>query len=96
VQGPVDCNRIQPKFGRITFTRQGSESLARLWAALLGWELRKVGQNRIHFDLTGTSIEHQQELVALAIELGGGHVGIGQTPDEGHVVLADPRATSSV
>jgi len=56
----------------------------------------KQVKNRIHFDLTSTSIEHQQELVALVIELGGGHVDIGQTPDEGHVVLADPRATSSV
>jgi predicted enzyme related to lactoylglutathione lyase len=52
---------------------------------------RKVGKNRIHLDLTTTSIEDQTETVESLIELGARHVDIGQRPDEGHVVLADPE-----
>ncbi|MFI2714219.1 VOC family protein [Micromonospora sp. NPDC018662] len=52
-------------------------------------EAPKIGQNRIHFDLTSVSPEAQRETVARAIELGGRHVDIGQRGDEGHVVLAD-------
>jgi hypothetical protein len=50
----------------------------------------KVDQNRIHFDVTSESPEHQQRTVARALELGGRHVDVGQLPEEGHVVLADP------
>lgn len=52
---------------------------------------QKVGKNRIHIDLTTTSIDDQQETVARLVELGGRHIDIGQGPDEGHVVLADPE-----
>jgi hypothetical protein len=52
---------------------------------------RKVGKNRIHLDLTTTSIDDQTETVGSLIELGARHVNIGQRPDEGHVVLADPE-----
>ena len=51
----------------------------------------KVGQNRLHFDLTTTSIEDQHESVARLVGLGARHIDIGQRPDEGHVVLADPE-----
>ena len=51
---------------------------------------KKSGKNRNHLDLTTTSIEDQQETVARLLELGGRHIDIGQGPDEGHVVLADP------
>jgi predicted enzyme related to lactoylglutathione lyase len=51
----------------------------------------KVGQNRMHFDLTSTSLEDQQQTVARALELGGRHIDVGQRPEEGHVVLADPE-----
>ncbi|MEO8267623.1 MAG: VOC family protein [Ilumatobacteraceae bacterium] len=51
----------------------------------------KVGQNRLHLDLTTTSIDDQQESVARLVELGARHIDIGQRPDEGHVVLADPE-----
>ena len=51
----------------------------------------KVGQNRMHFDLTSTSLEDQQETVARALALGGRHIDVGQLPEEGHVVLADPE-----
>jgi predicted enzyme related to lactoylglutathione lyase len=52
---------------------------------------QKVGQNRIHLDLTSTSIDDQQETVARLVGLGGRHIDIGQGPDDGHVVLADPE-----
>ncbi len=52
---------------------------------------KKVGKNRIHLDLTTTSLDDQAETVASLIELGGRHVDVGQRPDESHVVLADPE-----
>jgi Glyoxalase-like domain len=51
----------------------------------------KEGQNRIHLDLTTTSIDDQHESVSRLLELGGRHLDIGQSPDEPHVVLADPE-----
>jgi predicted enzyme related to lactoylglutathione lyase len=51
----------------------------------------KLGPNQMHFHLTSTSLEDQQQTVARAIELGGQHIDIGQRPEEGHVVLADPE-----
>src|SRR3954453_3553126 len=51
----------------------------------------KAGQNRAHFDLTSTSLDGQQQTVARALELGGRHTDVGQRPDEGHGVLADPE-----
>jgi len=51
----------------------------------------KVDQNRMHFDLTSGSPEAQQQTVATALGLGARHIDIGQRPEEGHVVLADPE-----
>ncbi len=51
----------------------------------------KAGQNRIHLDLTTTSLDDQARTVATLIDLGGRHVDVGQRSDEGHVVLADPE-----
>ena len=51
----------------------------------------KVGPNQMHFDLTSASLEAQEQTVARALELGGRHIDIGQRPEEGHVVLADPE-----
>ena len=52
---------------------------------------KKTGQNNIHLDLTSTSLEDQHDLVDRLIGLGARHVDIGQSEDEGHVVLADPE-----
>ena len=52
---------------------------------------KKSGRNRNHLDLTTTSIDDQDETVAGLVELGACHIDIGQGPDEGHVVLADPE-----
>lgn len=51
----------------------------------------KTGLGRAHFDLTSTSLEDQEETVQRALRLGGRHLDIGQSPDEEHVVLADPE-----
>ncbi|MFF6784547.1 VOC family protein [Streptomyces sp. NPDC012510] len=50
----------------------------------------KTVPNRMHFDLTSASPEDQRQTVARALELGARHIDIGQRPEEGHVVLADP------
>jgi predicted enzyme related to lactoylglutathione lyase len=46
--------------------------------------------NQMHTDLTSASVEEQQETAARALRLGGRHIDVGQRPEEGHVVLADP------
>src|SRR5512132_3575475 len=51
----------------------------------------KVGPNRLHLDLTSTSLDDQRDSVARLVELGARHIDIGQRPEEGHVVLADPE-----
>ncbi|RIJ78137.1 VOC family protein [Nakamurella silvestris] len=51
----------------------------------------KTGQNLMHFDLTSTSLTDQQATVDRALSLGARHIDIGQLPEEGHVVLADPE-----
>jgi hypothetical protein len=52
---------------------------------------QKVDQNHMHFDLTSTSLEDQQQTVATSLQLGARHIDIGQRPEERHVVLADPE-----
>jgi predicted enzyme related to lactoylglutathione lyase len=51
----------------------------------------KLVQNQMHFDLTSTSREDQQNTVARSLDLGARHLDLGQRPGEGHVVLADPE-----
>ena len=52
---------------------------------------QKAGQNQMHFDLTSASLADQQQTVAKSLGLGARHIDIGQRPEEGHVVLADPE-----
>jgi len=54
-------------------------------------DLEKDRPNQIHFHLTSQTPEQQQETVARAVELGGRHLDVGQRPEEGHIVLADPE-----
>jgi hypothetical protein len=49
-----------------------------------------LGPHRLHLHLTSTSLEDQQRTVDRALELGGRHHDVGQSPDDGFVVLADP------
>jgi len=51
----------------------------------------KAGPNRMHLHLTSASRADQRNTVATAIGLGAAHLDVGQRPEEGHVVLADPE-----
>jgi predicted enzyme related to lactoylglutathione lyase len=51
---------------------------------------QKTAQNYMHFDLT-SNLGPQWQTVEKALRLGARHIDIGQRPDEGHVVLADPE-----
>jgi predicted enzyme related to lactoylglutathione lyase len=51
----------------------------------------KVAKSARHFDLTSTSLDDQRSRVERAIALGARHIDVGQRPEEGHVVLADPE-----
>ncbi|MBA3802593.1 MAG: VOC family protein [Acidimicrobiia bacterium] len=44
---------------------------------------KKAGPNRLHLDLTTTSIDDQEETVARLVELGARHIDVGQGPGEG-------------
>lgn len=48
----------------------------------------------MHLHLTSTSPEHQRSTVARALTLGARHLDVGQRPEEGHVVLADPAGVA--
>lgn len=50
----------------------------------------KSGQSERHFHLTSTNAGDQQHTVAKALGLGARHIDVGQRPEEGHIVLADP------
>src|SRR5580698_4856297 len=54
----------------------------------------KPGLNLGHLHLTSTSLEDQQQTVARSLGLGARHVDIGQRPEEGHIVLADPEGNN--
>jgi hypothetical protein len=51
----------------------------------------KVGQNQMHFHLTSASPADQQQTVTTSLALGARHIDVGQRPEEGHIVLADPE-----
>ncbi|MEU4878055.1 VOC family protein, partial [Streptomyces sp. NPDC021608] len=53
--------------------------------------VQKAAQNRLHFDLTSSSLKDQQATVARALALGARHADVGQGADASHVVLADPE-----
>jgi predicted enzyme related to lactoylglutathione lyase len=51
----------------------------------------RSGPNQTHVDLTSTSLEDQRATVERALTGGARHLDVGQLPEEGHVVLADPE-----
>ena len=53
-------------------------------------ETERVGRPRLHLHLTSNSLEDQQRTVETALRLGGRRLDVGQTADDGFVVLADP------
>ncbi|WFE49425.1 VOC family protein [Micromonospora sp. WMMD1155] len=50
----------------------------------------RLGANRMHLHLTSADVDEQQHTIATALKLGGDHLDVGQRPEEGHTVLADP------
>jgi hypothetical protein len=54
----------------------------------------KLRPDYLHLHLTSTSLADQQHTVAKALELGASHLDVGQRPEEGHVVLADPEGNA--
>ena len=53
--------------------------------------MRAVGRPRLHLHLTSTSLEDQQRIITTTLRLGGRHHDVGQTGEEGFVVIADPE-----
>ncbi len=51
---------------------------------------KRSGTHRLHLHVTSTSLPDQQRTVDRAVNLGARHVDVGQLPEDGHVVLADP------
>jgi catechol 2,3-dioxygenase-like lactoylglutathione lyase family enzyme len=54
-------------------------------------ERRCAGRPRLHLHVTSRSLDDQQRIVAAALRLGGRPHEVGQTGEEGFVVLADPE-----
>ncbi len=50
----------------------------------------RVGLNQTHLHLTSAVPGDQERTVQRVLDLGGRHLDVGQLPEEGHVVLADP------
>jgi predicted enzyme related to lactoylglutathione lyase len=50
----------------------------------------RTGPNRLHLHLTSDSRPAQRRIVATATSLGARPLDVGQSPEEGHVVLCDP------
>jgi catechol 2,3-dioxygenase-like lactoylglutathione lyase family enzyme len=48
----------------------------------------------LHLHLTSEVPADQERTVAAVLALGGRHLDVGQTPEEGHVVLADPEGNA--
>jgi catechol 2,3-dioxygenase-like lactoylglutathione lyase family enzyme len=53
-------------------------------------DTEQIGPRRLHLHLTSASLEDQQRTVESALRRGGRHLDVGQAPDDGFVVLADP------
>src|SRR5207244_1066167 len=54
----------------------------------------RTDRHRMHLHLTSSSLEHQRATVAMALQRGARHLDVGQRPEEGHIVLADPAGTA--
>ncbi|WP_033337646.1 VOC family protein [Catenuloplanes japonicus] len=49
------------------------------------------GTRGLHLHLTSTTPDEQQHTVDRALKIGASHLDVGQLPEEGHIVLADPE-----
>ena len=53
-----------------------------------------TGPDKAHLHLTSAFPEQQAQTVRRVLDLGGQHLDVGQRPEEGHVVLADPEGNA--
>jgi hypothetical protein len=72
-----------------TFLLPGSEPVVPL--RFRRGDVSKDGANSVHLHLTSSSLTEQQQTVQRCLDLGAAQLDVGQLPDEGHVVLADPE-----
>lgn len=54
----------------------------------------KLGLNCLHLHLTSSTLDDQRRTVETSLALGGRHLDVGQSPEEDHVVLADPAGNA--
>jgi catechol 2,3-dioxygenase-like lactoylglutathione lyase family enzyme len=90
----------------VTFDAQDPARLTAFWDALVPRaehqvRLRFVAgpvpspeARTLHLHLTSESADQQRATVDRVLALGGSHLDVGQRPDEGHVVLADPEGNA--
>jgi catechol 2,3-dioxygenase-like lactoylglutathione lyase family enzyme len=50
----------------------------------------ELAANHMHLHVTSEDADGQEQTVATALGLGARHLDVGQRPEEGHIVLADP------
>ncbi|QIG43717.1 VOC family protein [Nocardioides anomalus] len=94
------------RLAAVTYDALDPERLTAFWDALVPSAEHQValrfvagtppapGTRTLHLHLTSESAEHQRATVDQALALGGSHLDVGQRPDEGHVVLADPEGNA--
>jgi hypothetical protein len=90
----------------VTYEARDPARLTEFWAALVPSAPQQVAlrfvpaapgpvsARTLHVHLTSTSAGDQEATVARVLELGGRHLDVGQRPEEGHVVLADPEGNA--
>lgn len=102
--------RVSSRLLALVWDARDPDLLTRFWTTLLarhppadGPQLglrfvpdrgRPPGRPRVHLHLTSTAPEDQQATVAAALGLGARPLDVGQRPEEGHVVLADPEGNA--
>ena len=93
-----DPSRLARFWGDLLGWARADDDVALVPSDDTGFQIRflpttvpKTQQNPMHLELTSTSLDVQQQTVARALALGARHIDVGQLPEEGHVVLADPE-----
>jgi hypothetical protein len=90
------------RLAALTFEVGDAAASTEFWAALVApsdnqLPLRFVpgtspsSGRELHLHLTSLDLDDQQRTVDRALALGAEHRDVGQLPEEGHVVLADPQ-----
>ncbi len=72
----------------------GSDSQVGLRFVAATEEIVRPRYEYLHLHLTSTSLEDQQRTVDRVLGLGGRHLDVGQLPEEGHIVVADPEGNA--